>query len=62
MSGISLSPDLKIGTTSAIFILSIKTPSYMLSFIIFDKRGASKILTISKCGAEYHHVHMIVIV
>ena len=40
--GISLSPDLKIGATLAIFRLSGKTPSHILLFITFDVRGASK--------------------
>jgi len=59
LAGIWLSPDLKIGTTLAIFRLPGKTPSHMLSFITYDRSGASKILTISKCALEYHRVHMI---
>jgi len=39
--GISLSPDLKIGTTLAIFRLFGKTPSHMLSFITLDRTAAS---------------------
>jgi len=40
--GISLCPNLKIGTTEAIFRLSGKTPSHMLSLTKFDRRGACK--------------------
>jgi len=40
--GISLSPDLKIGSTLEIFRASGKTLSHMLLSTTFDGRGANK--------------------
>ena len=54
---ILLSPELKIGTTLAIFRLLRKTPSHMHLFITFDRRGSSHYFENFKLAPKYHRIH-----
>ena len=55
--GISLFPDIKFGTTLAIYRLFGKTPSLMHLFITIDEMSAS-ILVIPWRAPEYHLIYM----